>query len=577
MMRLSSDFRLTRRITSGVAFLFLLCHLVGLATAGDEVPKHATGASTPSGLVVGTEVVLKVSDTPLFDQGRLISNQDNLAFLIERVEEDRVLVASRDNSVRGWLIHEQVVPLDQAIGYFTRALDNDPRNTDHLWQRGRICFHLNDDDRALANLNMAIRLEPDQGRFYVTRGMIQLHRQQPDRTIEDCDMAIRLVPDASWAHVIRAIAWIAKNEPQRARLDLDHALRLDPTNPSGRANGSRNVVNAKDAGHGSKLLGMSARFGPSNANSQDEPGTSRPSGEPGQAKARADESDPSPRDPKNLGDLVASGNAWLAKRDYDKALAAFNEAIRLDPKYAPAFAARAQTWARKHYREREVADISTAINLDPNNAAYRVARGECWSAQGHHLRAMEDYDEAIRMDPNDPAKWLVRGHEWRKHLKLDQAIADYTQALQLNPRYAAAYIARAQTWKQRSAYDQAIREYSVLIQIDPNNSVGHWSLARILATCIVEQFRDGKRAVDEATRACELTRWHDPDCLDTLAAAAAESGDFQAAVKWQTQAIRLIRQNVPSALLQAQDVAGRRGIGFDDRLAFYRSKKPTRE
>ncbi len=75
--------------------------------------------------------------------------------------------------------------------------------------------------------------------------------------------------------------------------------------------------------------------------------------------------------------------------------------------------------------------------------------------------------------------------------------------------------------------------------------------------------------------ACELTRWQDPDCLDTLAAAYAESGDFQAAVKWQTQAIRLVRENVPSALLQAQNIAGRRGVGFENRLSFYKSNRPT--
>ena len=85
-------------------------------------------------------------------------------------------------------------------------------------------------------------------------------------------------------------------------------------------------------------------------------------------------------------------------------------------------------------------------------------------------------------------------------------------------------------------------------------------------------------ALDEATRACELTHWVDPDALDTLATASAETGDFPSAVRWQTLAIKLVRQRFPSALQKkAVSSAGGRGVGFEDRLAFYKSKKPIRE
>jgi tetratricopeptide (TPR) repeat protein len=218
-----------------------------------------------------------------------------------------------------------------------------------------------------------------------------------------------------------------------------------------------------------------------------------------------------------------------------------------------------------------------AIELDPKNAGYRVARADSWSAQGMHNRAMADYDDALRMEPENPSIWVSRGNEWRRHLKLDDALADFTQAIQLNPKYAPAYVARGNTWKQRRVFDRAIGEFSELIRIDPQNALAHQTLARILATCHEASFRNGKWAMDEATQACELTHWEDPDCLDTIAAAYAETGDFASAVKWQTQAIERLGQGAPSLLQKTMNFGGRKGVQFEDRLIFYKSKKTVRE
>ena len=67
-----------------------------------------------------------------------------------------------------------------------------------------------------------------------------------------------------------------------------------------------------------------------------------------------------------------------------------------------------------------------------------------------------------------------------------------------------------------------------------------------------------------AIEACELTRWKQAYCLETLAAGSAEVGDFAAAVKWQTKAIEL----ETDAKLKEE---------YRSRLKLYQERKPFRD
>ena len=65
------------------------------------------------------------------------------------------------------------------------------------------------------------------------------------------------------------------------------------------------------------------------------------------------------------------------------------------------------------------------------------------------------------------------------------------------------------------------------------------NLAWLLATCPDGAFRNGPEAVRLATRACELTKYSQPLLIGSLAAAQAESGDFQAAIATAERAAAL--------------------------------------
>jgi tetratricopeptide (TPR) repeat protein len=70
-----------------------------------------------------------------------------------------------------------------------------------------------------------------------------------------------------------------------------------------------------------------------------------------------------------------------------------------------------------------------------------------------------------------------------------------------------------------------------------------------LSTAPDDKVRDGKRAVEAAKKACELTSHKNGGFLDTLAAAYAEAGEFDKAVEWQEKALKA--GDIPIADLNA--------------------------
>ena len=84
---------------------------------------------------------------------------------------------------------------------------------------------------------------------------------------------------------------------------------------------------------------------------------------------------------------------------------------------------------------------------------------------------------------------------------------------------------------------KAIDDYRVAVEIDPSFALAWNNCAWLLATASDASLRNGRQAVEFATKACELTGYQKADVLDTLAAAHAEAGQFEQAVQRAKEAI----------------------------------------
>ncbi len=93
------------------------------------------------------------------------------------------------------------------------------------------------------------------------------------------------------------------------------------------------------------------------------------------------------------------------------------------------------------------------------------------------------------------------------------------------------------------------------------------NLAWLLATCPQASYRNGQKALSISQNLLRQNQEANPNLLDTLAAAYAETGQFQRAREIQQRAI---------ALLSQDPAASTRLDRFNQRLEFYQTNKPWR-
>jgi tetratricopeptide (TPR) repeat protein len=98
------------------------------------------------------------------------------------------------------------------------------------------------------------------------------------------------------------------------------------------------------------------------------------------------------------------------------------------------------------------------------------------------------------------------------------------------------------------------------IKLEPAATQALIALATLRAAAPDAKFRDGKEAVRLARKACQSTEDKSPEALDALAAALAETAQFDEAIQVAQQALQLARSASKANLIRQIEV----------RLTFYR-------
>jgi tetratricopeptide (TPR) repeat protein len=269
--------------------------------------------------------------------------------------------------------------------------------------------------------------------------------------------------------------------------------------------------------------------------------------------------------------LRSVAQALAGQEKYEEALEHINKAIAVNPEAASVFALRASIHMMQGKADEALADLNTALKIEPRDVGSLMTRAAVRVTREEFDEALADAGRALELRPGLPQALLLRSEIAVAAGKYPQAISDLRQLLRRDPdnlrlktQMAAVYLADQRPRKAIELYssvidadDQqwralrgrgdarlgigdhagAVADYQRALELAPEDSGLLNNLAWVLATSPDDNLRNGQRAVELATKACELTEYDAAHILSTLAAGFAELGQFDTAIKWSQKAV----------------------------------------
>ncbi len=177
--------------------------------------------------------------------------------------------------------------------------------------------------------------------------------------------------------------------------------------------------------------------------------------------------------------------------------------------------------------------------------------GAALERRGDLDEAIAHYREALDLDPSDAMAWLYLGNALARQKKWQPAADSARRATELDPQNGRAHRILAHALFQLGEKDAARQEYQQALRIEPKWPEAANAKAWVQATHLEPAKRDGRNALELAEQACEATAEREPRFLDTLAAAYAETGEFDRAVAIAARAEALASSAQQAGLAQA--------------------------
>lgn len=272
---------------------------------------------------------------------------------------------------------------------------------------------------------------------------------------------------------------------------------------------------------------------------------------------------------KDPNSLLAKNNMGVllhGKHQYVEAEKYFREAVRLKPHYLEGLTNLGLVLTALGSYDEAEQKLQEALRIQADYWKARYFLAHLYYLQGRPAESEREFHRAILADPTMADAYYDLGgllQEQRRHAK---AAENFRKAIELEPTLAKAYFALGKTLAAQGKYSDAIQTLRRGLDVEPRAIVTADELAWLMATAPDATLRDASQSIQISERIAEATLRQQPKPLATLAAAYAEAGRLDDAVRTAKEAMVLATaQNLTNQVAE-----------IDSQLRLYEQGKPYR-
>jgi tetratricopeptide (TPR) repeat protein len=224
------------------------------------------------------------------------------------------------------------------------------------------------------------------------------------------------------------------------------------------------------------------------------------------------------------------GNQFFNSKDYDKAVKAYSETIKLNPQNVDAYNRRGLIYKMKNQYENAIADFTKVIEYVQNNENVYYNRGDTYFINKQYELAIADFSKAIQINPKFSKVFVRRGlsyyeivtqayfkaaeknvpltdimSETQRFSYFDLIITDLSKAIELKPDFTYAYTVRGNVYSDKGQYDLAIADFDTAIKLDERYAAAHYFKGLTL-----EGLKNKKEAIESYNK---FLQYADPNDL----------------------------------------------------------------